>query len=201
MISTALNECLRSAKRLIRPGLALSRIAVSGNTAGGLQLNGGTILSGRSMAARLAGSKEIYIFCLTIGPEIETTASRLMEDGEELRGYLLDRVGSFAVESMAENLERSLGRSCRAAGLSISDRVSPGYCDMPIEEQSKLDRVLGFSLAGVRLTKASVMVPRKSISGIVGVGPKGLFAAKRRPCDNCDMERCDYRSVKAVTKS
>ncbi|MDD5137031.1 MAG: vitamin B12 dependent-methionine synthase activation domain-containing protein, partial [Candidatus Omnitrophica bacterium] len=107
--------------------------------------------------------------------------------------YLLDRVGSFAVESMAKNIEETLRKKLARKNLSVSMRFSPGYCDWPIEEQFKLAKIIDFDKAGVSLTESCVMIPRKSITAIVGVGPKDLFKEVRSPCAACNMKVCDYR--------
>jgi cobalamin-dependent methionine synthase I len=97
------------------------------------------------------------------------------------------------VESLAEAMERGLRGSYGASGMSVSARFSPGYCDWPVSGQSALDGALGFSKAGVALTESLMMTPRKSISGLVAVGPKGLFSSAVSQCDFCGEKTCDFR--------
>lgn len=151
-------------------------------------------LGGKKLSSYIDRAESVHLFLVTIGDTIENTATRSMEEGDSLGGYLLDRIGSFAVESLAENYEESLRDHYTAKGLSVSSRFSPGYCDWPLEEQFKLAKLVKFSKAGVELTESCMMVPKKSISGLIAVGPKGLFPSKRRsPCHLCDLKNCGYR--------
>jgi hypothetical protein len=192
---TAVDECLVIARHLAKPKIASSKKNVLDTASDSLTLDGPLPLAGRALSRSVRGSMHAYLFLVTIGSDLEETATMLMESGEQLHGYLLDRVGSFAVESLAENFEDGLRRIYKDRDMSVSMRFSPGYCDWPIEEQRKLEKALDFSLAGARLTENCMMIPKKSISGLVGVGPKGLFSKKESQCVACDNKRCDYRRV------
>jgi cobalamin-dependent methionine synthase I len=136
---------------------------------------------------------------VTIGDGMEKEASAFMAKKEPLYGYLLDRIGSLAVESLAEIFEEKLRGRQHASKRSCSMRLSPGYCDWPIEEQVIMAKALDFPKAGIRLTKKCMMIPRKSISAMVAMGPKGLFEKGRPQCLACDREDCDYRRVSQAT--
>lgn len=177
-------ECLDTARRLARPKIASTVKPLS-------------ILSdmacGKKISSYINGADKIYIFAVTIGRKLEEEASRLMESSDQLRGYLLDRIGSFAVENVAENFEEAVRAKCAARNKTLSDRFSPGYCGWPTKEQKKLNKMLGFKKAGIRLTSGLMMVPKKSVSGIMGAGPAGLFSKKRSQCSVCDKKDCSYR--------
>ena len=72
-------------------------------------------------------------------------------------------------------------------------RVSPGYCDWPVEQQAELAKALDFSKIGVSLTGTFMMVPKKSISAMVGIAPEGRFAEADSPCSICTTKKCSYR--------
>jgi hypothetical protein len=192
---TALDECLAVAHHLAKPKITFSKKTVLDTASDNFTLEGSLKLAGRKLSRSVRGSIHAYLFLVTIGSDLEETATMLMESGESLHGYLLDRVGSFAVESLAENFEDGLRRIYKTGNMSVSMRFSPGYCDWPIEEQRKLEKALDFSGSGVRLTESCMMIPKKSISGLVGVGPKGLFSKKETQCVICDNKECDYRRV------
>jgi hypothetical protein len=189
------DECLGVAKHLTKPRLISARKKVTAGTGDNLKLEGSLSIHGRALSLYINGAMHAYLFLATIGSDLEETATMLMESGEELHGYILDRIGSFAVESLAENFEDGLRRIYKPMNMSVSMRLSPGYCDWPIEEQRRLEKALDFSGAGVRLTKNCMMIPKKSISGLVGVGPKGLFNKNETQCVICDNKGCNYRRV------
>ena len=188
------NAYLTKAESLVSPmGFSLEKNIINIHP-DSIEIEGGITLSIKSLSSYIKGAEAVNIFVVTIGEDLENTASRLMAGDETLEGYLLDRIGSFAVESLAQNFEEKLRAHYLENAKSISMRFSPGYCDWPIEEQFKLDKIIDFSRAGIHLTKSCMMVPKKSISAIVGIGPKGKFAAERKsPCLICDKKNCDYK--------
>lgn len=190
-----LKESLGAARRLAAPIVICANESVTGRggSRAGVITIGGVKLTSRYLASYLKGASYAYIFLATIGGALEESATALMKEGSEPAGYLLDRAGSFAVESLAQGYEERLREEYMARESSVSMRMSPGYCDWPVEEQRKLDTLLDFSRAGVRLTEACMMVPRKSVSAVVGIGPKGLFSAKVSQCGICNMKDCDLR--------
>ncbi|MCX5678670.1 MAG: hypothetical protein NTY76_06135 [Candidatus Omnitrophica bacterium] len=190
------DESIDKARRLARPKAIFTKKAVLSYNTDSIKLAGGAEFSGKTISSYIKPAQSIYIFLVTIGPAIENEASRLMKTGESLSGYLLDRASSFAVESLADKLENHLRKEYRSKDKSVSMRLSPGYCDWPIEEQAKFDRMLDFSKIGVRLTESYMMIPQKSISGLIGIGPMGLFSNVKSQCEICNMKKdCGYRRV------
>jgi len=179
---TCLDECLDEARHLAKPKKLAIKKAVSAFRP-----------ESPSLISCIKGATHIIVFLVTIGKKVEEKATYWMDKDEGLRGYLLDRIGSLAVESLAEQVEESLRAKYEPENLSVSMRFSPGYCDWPIEEQFKISKMLDFSKIGVILTKSCMMVPKKSISAIVAIGPKGTFSSKVSPCSICDRKDCDYR--------
>ncbi len=194
-LSKFAEEYLVKAMPLAKPKAAFIKKRILNLGPDALELEGGVSLSTRYIASHFKGAEAAYLFVVTIGDRIEETASRQMGEGDYLGGYLLDRIGSLAVESLAKSAEEALRRKYGSRGYSTSARFSPGYCDWPIEEQFKLAKILDFSRAGVRLTKSCMMVPRKSISAMVAIGPKNLFAKIKTQCSVCDKKDCDHRRV------
>jgi len=193
-ILDCMNACLDKARTASEPQIVYCEKNISSLQKSAIEIEAKITLSSGSLAAYLKNSEKICAFVVTIGSNIEDAASRLMSEGEGLQGYLMDRIGSFAVESLAQDLEEKLRDNYLEKKHSVSMRFSPGYCDWSIEEQLKLDKLIDFSAIGVSLTESCMMSPKKSISAIVGIGPLGLFPQKRKsPCVICSKKDCDYR--------
>lgn len=181
IISACADECIEIAKRLANPALCAAKKPLS-------------CLGVPRLASRhLKGALHVELFAVTIGPRLERESRARMAGGDSLRGYLLDRIGSMAAESAAEWAETALREKYARAGMSVSARYSPGYCDFPIEKQRALSRLAGFSRAGIRLSKSCMMVPVKSVSAVVGIGPSGLFRKAKTQCVRCGKKDCSYR--------
>ena len=189
----SLAKALAETRLKAAPKIAIVKKIVTNFGPTVIGLEGGLTLDSKELSSYIKGSSHIYAFLATIGKDIEEAATSYMNAGDHLLGYLMDRVGSFAVESMAKNMEDALRNDLARENLSVSMRFSPGYCDWPIEEQFKLAKIIDFGKAGVRLTESCVMIPRKSITAIVGIGPNKLFSEVKSPCAVCNMKVCDYR--------
>lgn len=192
-IGSRLDECLKRAKALAAPKVVAIEKDVLNITPSSIEIEGQVIFSGERLSSYMNGAKAVYIFLVTLGPRLEDEASAAMKKGDELGGYLLDRIGSMAVESLAESMERTVREFYASQDAGVSMRFSPGYCDWPIEEQVILNKVLDFSRAGVILTENCMMVPKKSISSMIGIGPKSIFVKNKSQCGICDKKECSYR--------
>ncbi len=193
VVRSSADACLKKASDLCFPGSFSVKKNIASVKPDCVMLESGETLSSKFLASYLSGAEYIQAFVVTIGRGPEDEASRLMNEGDSLNGYFLDRIGSLAVESVAESFENKMRNECKTKGLSLSRRLSPGYCDWPIEEQFKLAGLIDFSKAGVRLTESCMMVPKKSISAVVGIGPKGLFINTKSQCVICSKTECGYR--------
>lgn len=190
----SLDKAFEVARDKISPRIAMALRKITGISAGFISLEGDIEFLSKELANYLKGADAIYAYIVTIGSGVEEEATSYMNKGDHFFGYLLDRIGSFAVESLAKDTEEKLRKELASKGMSVSMRLSPGYCDWGIEEQFKLAKIIDFSKAGITLTKNCMMVPKKSISAIVGVGQKKLFTKIKSPCASCNiLKTCEYR--------
>lgn len=194
-ISECAQDCLKKAADLCGPKIAFEEKKVSVITSKSIKIEGGIAFDSPALAAYLKGAQSICVFLVTIGSRLEKSATKLMKEGNYLEGYLLDRIGSFAVESLAQDFEDNARKVYGRTAKTVSMRFSPGYCNWPIEEQLKLDKIIGFSKIGISLTESCMMSPKKSISAVMGIGPMNLFRETKRQCSICDKKDCSYRRI------
>ncbi len=140
------------------------------------------------IAGLLEQCEKAASFIVTIGGRLEEMVSQLARDRLVLRARVLDAIGSVAVESVADYAQDMVSKVASTKGLYISRRFSPGYCDWDISQQSVLFRVMNGDNAGVHLTEQCLMIPQKSVSGIIGIGPSEI--ERYNPCKTCDKRDC-----------
>lgn len=159
-------------------------------------IDGHTFDTGRIIAGPLRGSDRLALFVATAGPGITRWSHELMDSGDILRGYFVDALGSETVERATDWLEEKIIAWSEAHGLHTTNRYSPGYCGWHVSEQHKLFDLLPEHFCNVTLTESALMQPTKSVSGIIGIGPK----AKRRAyaCSICDMKDCFRRNARVL---
>ena len=119
-----------------------------------------------------------------------------MSGGDPLGGYIVDLLGSEIVEAGMDLMQGELEREMEKQDRRISNRYSPGHCGWLVDEQQKLFSFFPGNFCGVSLTDSSLMLPIKSVSGIIGIGKD--IKKKAYSCQVCDVEDCLYRDRKTV---
>ena len=191
-ILPVLDECMRRARALAVPKYTFIEKKIVKLWSDHIEIEEGVKFFTKKTTSYMKGASSLVLFLVTIGDGIEKEASLLTSGPDPLKGYLLDRIGSFAIESLAENLEKRLRKDRSLSKRSVSARFSPGYCDWAIEDQFTMARVIDFSKAGVMLTEGCMMVPKKSISAIVAVAEEGIFKEHVSSCLACEIKDCQF---------
>lgn len=182
----SLDELIALAQGLIRPR-AVFEVAYIGAKGEGTVEVAGVTFESPILRKNLETTNKVFPYIITVGPELERAASA---QGDLLKQYYLEEMANIALESAAEWLGSQLEARYGVPGLA---NMSPGSLeDWPITEQTKLFSIFGDTekAVGVRLTDSMLMLPRKSISGILFPSEEGFVA-----CQLCDRERCPGRKA------
>ncbi|HSH19736.1 MAG TPA: vitamin B12 dependent-methionine synthase activation domain-containing protein [Draconibacterium sp.] len=150
------------------------------------------------VTTQFKNASSFALFICTAGSEISEYTKKLSSKGDPLLGYVFDVVGSVTVEKATDKIQKSLEEECQQAGLGISDRFSPGYCEWSVSEQQMLFALMPENFCGVTLSESSLMSPIKSVSGIVAIG-NGL-SQKGYQCHWCSEKNCIYGKIKRQKK-
>ena len=156
-------------------------------------IEGQITFESRVIARLLERCEQVAVFSLTIGSYLEDMVAHLAEEGLVLQATVLDAIGSGAAEELAATVQEIVGKAAAERGHVISRRFSPGYCDWDVSQQDLLFAALGVDTAGIQLTASALMMPRKSVSGIIGIGPAGNGIEEYNPCKTCLKEDCPGR--------
>ena len=151
-----------------------------------------TVLETKSIIfAQLRKADFLVAFAATAGAQLSRWADEFVQQGDPFTAYLADAIASETVERAADWLEARIGQQMEQKGLKTTNRYSPGYCGWDVSEQKKLFSLLPENCCGIRLTESSLMLPIKSVSGVIGVGKTVRKAAYQ--CAVCDKEDCYLR--------
>lgn len=143
---------------------------------------------GRIITRQLRGSEAYTLFICTAGQEFQQLMDRLTEEGDMVRLFTANAIGSVLAERTADYMERMLQAQIDKLGWKRTNRFSPGYCGWHVREQQKLFPLMGGETATVHLTDSSLMLPIKSVSGIIGIGPDVHYLPYT--CGLCDKKDC-----------
>lgn len=148
---------------------------------------------GRIVTRQLRGSEAYALFVCTAGVEFQQLMDRLTDEGDMVRLYIAHSIGSVLAERCADQMERVLQSSIDKLGWHRTNRFSPGYCGWHVSQQQLLFPLLKGHNTGVQLSPSSLMLPIKSVSGIIGLGPQVRYL--EYTCGLCDMKDC-YKKKK-----
>lgn len=153
---------------------------------------------GRYISSRMRKAHKLAIAVCTAGAGFSDWSKRLMAEGDMMKGYIIDVIGSEIVDRAMNHIQQIVLSEFKYDGMKITDPYNPGYCDWPVSEQQKLFSFLPDNFCGVTLSESSLMQPVKSLSGIIGIGPE----VKRTGymCYNCPDQTCIYRNKRLKVK-
>jgi hypothetical protein len=159
------------------------------------------MLSIPSLISLLPDIKELAAVVGTIGPKLEKQVTEYNNQGEPLRGLLLDGIGSAAIDSLMQLACKFIAREASARGYQVSSPISPGMPGLPITAQQQLLEVASAREIEVNLTSSSMMVPRKSASMVIGIGPQMPTWTRAEVCARCNLNKtCPYRIQESAEK-
>jgi hypothetical protein len=195
-IKALILKLLASVKRtrLLEPAVAYEYYAVSGMNGSQISLEGGKAINGPLLPATFPEAKELAVLIGTIGHRLEKQATDYTKSGQVLRGALLDGIGSTAVDILVPEALKIIAGEVLSRGYEISSPVNPGMPGFPMTEQWNLLGLVKADEIGVSLTPSGILVPRKSVSMVIGIGPKMTRWTQAEVCARCSLrESCPYK--------
>jgi hypothetical protein len=176
----------------IRGGYRILDFKKPSDRSDGVVVGGKFFKTDKIVTGQLRKSEKAILFVCTIGSEMEAWSREQLKEGDSVVGHIVDTVASAAVENATDVLHDFIGERMLVNGLQITNRYSPGYCNWSVSEQHLLFSFLPQRFCGITLSDSALMVPIKSVSGIIGAGRE----VKRVEyfCNTCGMKDCTYRA-------
>lgn len=160
-----------------------------------ITINGVVFETGKIVTRQLRNSTAAALFVCTAGSELEEFSKAQMNMGNIPEAYVADMAGSLIVEAAMDKIQDQFAGELNLQNLKSTNRYSPGYCGWQVQEQQKLFSLLPENTCNIRLTESSLMLPIKSVSGIIGIGSEVRY--NPYTCNICEMDHCIYRNKKA----
>ena len=179
----------------LEPAIAYEFCQVKEINDGGARLQGHIFLKTDLLQKRLPFASELAAIVCTIGPQLERKVTDCFAHDEPLHGVLLDGIGNAAVDILAQEACRMICVLAESRGNKSSSPLSPGMPGFPLSEQWTLCRIAQAEQIGVHLSKSAMMIPRKSMSMIIGVGLNMPTWSKAEFCATCNLKNtCRYKA-------
>jgi hypothetical protein len=195
-IKSLILELLASVEsnHLLQPAAAYECYPVTGMSGSQISLEGDKAVHGPALPALFPEARELAVIICTIGPKLEKQASGYTKNGQALRGMLLDGIGSAAIDTLIPETLRIIAKEVSVRGYEISSPVNPGMPGFAMTEQWNIMELVKADEIGVSLTNSGILVPRKSASMVIGIGPRMTRWTQAEVCARCSLrETCPYK--------
>ncbi len=140
----------------------------------------------KSLCGNLKNCDCAFVFAATTGAAVQRLIAK-NSVVSALKGMVTDCIGSAAIESFCDYVNRSLGDTDY-----LRPRFSPGYGDLSLTcQQTLLDFLEAKKTIGLALTESGMLTPVKSVTALIGIGnDKNKCTGKN--CMVCNRENCPY---------
>ncbi len=187
-------QVIERARALAHPR-AIYEVHETAHSEDGAVLLGGGRFTGKILSRVLKGSDLAAVYAATLGPELDEESSRLAGEGDVLSSVLLDTAGSLVLaKASIFFIGKVFDAQAAPRGCAVTPPFGPGQCRWDLTEQRVLFDLIAPSRIGITLTDTFLMIPKKSVSGILGIGkPDEIFTTT--PCRICDRKDCPGRTM------
>lgn len=156
--------------------------------ANGKRLGGGPVVS------VIGGAERLIAALCTAGPAVDELIAKTQQQKDLFKAMLLHDLASWAVDMIRQQLCHELEESAHQRGLRVSAPLSPGDSTWGLKDQAVIFSLLDAGQIGLSLSPSLVMRPLKSLSLIMGLGPRPMGVEGASNCDFCTLkDRCTYR--------
>ena len=179
-IFSLIDSQIATARNLIKPIYTYELKTINDVRGHEVFVEGSLVFISKTVSYVLYDCKRVAVFLVTIGNGLDEEMSKLMVKGQTLEATILDAIGTEAVIQSCRRLQDVIRGIAQSDGCRATIRYSPGYCDWDVSQQKVLFQAMDSDSVGVRLTASCLMIPSKSISGVIGIGQ--FDTAKPPPC-------------------
>ncbi len=185
-------KAMQESFSLLAPKVVYQEFTVEGVQHERLLLQGGHRIDSKLLVQQLAAANQVIVILATIGMELDERVSKIWDD-DMVYALALDGAGSAAVEALANAACLYFEHTAAEAEMQVSIPFSPGMVDWSVSDgQPQIFQLLGDAGSIVQLTSSSIMVPRKSLTMVMGIGAD--LKSSGRTCDYCTMQQtCRYQ--------
>jgi len=151
-----------------------------------------SVIESAELAEHIRGCKRAVIMAVTLTSEADRLISRA-EISDMTEAFTLDAMCSSAIETACDIAESEIFKEIEARYTTW--RYSPGYGDLNLSYQRDFVKFLNAEKRiGLTLTPEFLMIPRKSVTAIIGISDTPV-ENKRRGCQSCSMYgKCRFSS-------
>ena len=194
-LNTLIDNCIEEAKKISKPLYTYKIFDVEVMPDKNIKILGtNLVLKGRDIYNHLKDAKKCAIMAATLGVSMDNTI-RVLGKTNMTKSLILDSCSTEAIEKVCDKAEEEIKAIAKDEGYITNFRYSPGYGDLAIDIQPDIISILNANKSiGLTTTESCILLPRKSVTAIIGFLDKGSQIVNKRGCENCSSyHNCNFR--------
>jgi len=183
---------------LFEPKGIYSKVMIKNiSSEGRINLENGLCLEiNNSMLNLLKGTRYLAFGLSTIGNQLEEKVVELFAKNEYPKAMALDAVGTVASKFLSNYIQSVICQEAKEQNFQTTKYFSPGSGDWNISQQKNIFQIIPAGKIGVKLTESYMMIPKKSLSWVIGMGKEIIIPSKGdNSCKTCLAENCQFRKT------
>ena len=193
-LRTVVDTCEQQLRRTVQPRVVY-RVLPLCREAGTLSA-GGMQLTGEDIARHLAECDRMLLMAATLSGQADQLIHRA-GISDMTRSLAMDALASAGIEQVCNRAEECFRE--QLPDTYFTWRFSPGYGDLPLSLQPEILRLLDAEKRlGLTVTAEHILIPRKSVTAIIGLAEKGQEAV---PPAACGKPVCSERAARTVKEA
>jgi len=158
--------------------------------------NGLYLETNNSMINLLRGTSYLAFGLSTVGNCLEEKVAELFAKNEYPKAMALDAVGTVASKFLSNYIQSLICQEAKEQNFQTTKYFSPSSGDWNINQQKIIFQIIPADKIGVKLTESYMMVPKKSLSWVIGIGKEIIIPSKGDDsCKICLAENCQFRKT------
>lgn len=182
---------LAEATALVRPTMIWREVELLGAGEQELFLEQGQKLNSK-LLVRVAGTaNKLIFFAMTLGSALDDREDYYKKAGKTLEAFALNATGTAYIVKSGISAMDKIKEYCHNAGMRTTFPMGPGHSYWSsFDDIQTIFHFLKPGQIDLRLTDSNIMIPRKSIAMVLGVGRNNLpdFKGKTH-CDFCSLQK------------
>jgi hypothetical protein len=162
---------------------------------GTVSLDGSVLEIGDVVRGKLEDAESVCIGIATIGDGVEEQARTVKTQRGLTHSFALEALGAIALDLALEEYFNTYEEKMIPDGLYTGVPLSPGETTgWRLEDQRTIYSLLEDEVEGMSITESCFLIPKNSVSFLVGIYDHQVKDENESHCNYCSMrDRCMYR--------
>jgi len=199
-LDNLINKSIDEAYSLINPRGRIKTLKIDNISNGRVSfVNSCLIINSEDIINLLRYSDYATVMAVTIGDKLPIHIDELFKEDEYAEALIFDAIGSEGAEKTADELNQLVEKEALDKGYFLTERFSPGYGDFELSFQPQVINELETKEIGLCVTETNILIPRKSVTAIIGWTRKKEKSTTEIKCRGCNLSGCQYRRADHCT--